>query len=169
MGGGRFDIFADQLRCENLSGGDWTTRHDRLKLELMSMFDWSGVTATCEVWGLFSHLVPPVALAREEVLKQKSVMRPDYRLELENKATNQMDTRLAELKYYCGRGLYKVGVKQHQFKRAVEARAEEIVKDYRGKADRMDELLGEEPGRGRVRARLDEFGEGDPYSLWTLQ
>ena len=114
----------------------------------MTMFDWSGVTATCEVWGLFSHLVPPVALDREEVVKQKSVMRPDYRLEMVNKATDQMETRLAELKYYCSRGLYKVGVKQHHFKRAVEARAEEVIRDYKAKADRMDELLGEQPGQG---------------------
>ena len=128
----------------------------------MTMFDWSGVTATCEVWGLFSHLVPPVALDREEVVKQKSVMRPDYRLEMVNKATDQKETRLAELKYYCGWGLYKVGVKQHHFKRAVEARAEEVIREYKAKADRMDELLGEQPGQGRVRARLDEFGEVIP-------
>lgn len=50
-----------------LPGGGWTTRHDRLKMELMAMFGWSDVVATCEVWGLFQHLVPQAALARHEV------------------------------------------------------------------------------------------------------
>ena len=44
----------------------------------------------------------------------------------------------------------------------VEARAEEVIREYRRKVDRMDEMLGEEPGRGRVRARLEEFGEVIP-------
>ena len=45
------------------------------------------------------------------------------------------------------------------FKKAVERRAEGVVKEYQGKADAMDRLLGEEEGRGRMRRRLDQFGE----------
>ena len=156
------DIWGDQVRRENLAGGDWTSRHDRLKMEIMRMFQWTGVRATCEVWGLFGHLVPQEALAREEVRRQKVVMRPDFRVELKDEATGLEETKLAELKFTCGKDLYKAGVRQHTFKRAVEARAEEVVREYRRKADRMDELLGEEPGRGRVRARLEEFGEVIP-------
>ena len=158
VGEGRMDLFGDQIKRQNLPGGGWTTRHDRLKMEIMSMCDWAGMGATCEVWGIFSHLVPPEALAREEVQKQKEVMRPDFRLEVVNPASGQEESRLAELKFACGRALYKAGVRQHTFTRGVQARAEEVVKSYRGKADRMDQLLGEEPGRGRVRARLDSFG-----------
>ena len=37
---------------------------------------------------------------------------------------------------------------------------EEVRKEYRQKAERVDRLLGEEEeGRGRVRRRLDEFGQ----------
>ena len=162
VGGGRMDIWGDQVRRENLAGGDWTSRHDRLKMEIMRMFQWTGVRATCEVWGLFGHLVPQEALAREDVRRQKGVMRPDFRVELKDEATGLEETKLAELKFTCGKDLYKAGVRQHTFKRAVEARAEEVVREYRRKADRMDELLGEEPGRGRVRARLEEFGEVIP-------
>ena len=117
-----------------------------MKMELMSMFDWAGVPATCEAWGLFSHLVPQAALAREEVRQQVEVMRPDFRVELRSPTTGQVETCLAELKFYCGRGLYKAGVRQHQFQRAVEGRSIQVRKEYRDKADRMDDLLGEEPG-----------------------
>ena len=130
-----------------------------MKMELMSMFDWAGVPATCEAWGLFSHLVPQAALAREEVRQQVEVMRPDFRVELRSPTTGQVETCLAELKFYCGRGLYKAGVRQHQFQRAVEGRSIQVRKEDRDKADRIDDLLGEDPGRGRVRARLDQFGE----------
>ena len=55
-------------------------------------------------------------------------------------------------------------MKQHQFKRAVERRADEIVKEYQKKVDDMDRLLGEEgegegEGRGRIWRRLDQFGD----------
>ena len=55
-------------------------------------------------------------------------MRPDFRLELKSPATGQMDTRLAELTFYCGQGFYKAGVRQHDFERVVEARAEEVIR-----------------------------------------
>ena len=44
------------------------------------------------------------------------------------------------------------------FRRAVDLRVEEVRREYREKAERVDRLLGEE-GRGRVRKRLEEFGE----------
>ena len=34
------------------------------------------------------------------------------------------------------------------------------MEEYRGKADKVDRLLGEEEeGKGRMRRRLDQFGE----------
>ena len=42
----------------------------------------------------------------------------------------------------------------------MDLRVEEVRKEYRQKAERVDRLLGEEEeGRGRVRRRLDEFGQ----------
>ena len=41
----------------------------------------------------------------------------------------------------------------------MDRRAGELMEEYRGKADKVDRLLGEEEeGRGRVRRRLDQFG-----------
>ena len=33
------------------------------------------------------------------------------------------------------------------------------MNEYRNKAERMDRLIGEVEGQGRVRRRLDEFGD----------
>ena len=113
--------------------------------------------ATCEVWGLFKHLVPQDSLDREDVNQQRQVMIPDFRIQLPSQ-TGQSEAKLAELKFTCGKDLYKPGVRQRQFRRAVEIRADRLMGEYRDKADRMDQLLGLEEG-GRVRRKLDQFGD----------
>ena len=50
------------------------------------------------------------------------------------------------------------GRRQRRFTRAVDKRAGKLMKEYQEKADKVDRLLGEEEGRGRVRRRLDHFG-----------
>ena len=136
------------------------------------MMGWCGIVATCEVNGLFAHLIPQEARADEEVQKARQVMIPDYRLELQastvtglatpglHLAPGQTETRLAELKFYSGKTHYRPGTRQRRFVRAVDRRAGELMEEYRGKADKVDRLLGEEEeGRGRMRRRLDQFGE----------
>ena len=92
-------------------------------------------------------------------------MVPDFRLELPsstpglNLLPQESEQRLAELKFTCSKVHYKSGVKQRIFKRAVEHRAGEVVKEYQGKVEDMDRLLGEEEGRGRMRRRLGQFGD----------
>jgi hypothetical protein len=141
-------------------------------MEIMRLLGWCGVVATCEVHGLFQHLIPQEAMSRVEVQQARQVMIPDYRLELPAAAANglatpglhlapgQTETRLAELKFYCGKSHYRPGTRQRQFVRAVDRRSGELMEEYRGKAEDVDRLLGEEEeGRGRVRRRLDQFGE----------
>ena len=83
-------------------------------------------------------------------------MIPDFRIELSS-TTGQSETRLAELKFTCSRDMYKPGVRQRQFRKAVNRRADKLMDEYRNKANDMDNLLGEE-GQGRVRRKLDQFG-----------
>jgi hypothetical protein len=133
------------------------------------MLDWSGMVASCEVTGIWSPLLPRDNEEREEVQKARQVLIPDFRVELPATtslstagralAPGQTETRLAELKFYCGRSHYKPGVRQRTFQRAVDARAEEIRKEYTGAADLMDGHLGDEVGMGRCRRKLDQFGE----------
>ena len=128
--------------------------------------------ASCEVSGLFQHLVPQEALNSVEVQQARQVMIPDFRLELPAAAApglatpgldqdpGQTETLLAELKFSCGKSYYKPGTRQRVFERAVDKRAGELMGDYRQKAERVDRLLEEEEaGRGRLRRRLDQFGQ----------
>ena len=68
-------------------------------------------------------------------------MVPDFRLELPsstpglNLLPQESEQRLAELKFTCSKVHYKSGVKQRIFKRAVEHRAGEVVKEYQGKVE----------------------------------
>ena len=70
-------------------------------------------------------------------------MIPDFRIQLPSH-TGQSEARLAELKFTCGQDLYKPGVRQRVFKRAVDRRAGTLMEEYREKADKTDKLLGEE-------------------------
>ena len=64
---------------------------------------------------------------------------------------------------------YKAGVRQHNFKRVVEARAEEVIREYRGEADRTSYWEtnlywgGCEPDRRNLR-RLPY-----PHCKWAVQ
>ena len=101
------------------------------------------MVSTCEVWGLFKHLVPQDDLASSEVNKQRQVMIPDFRVQISS-STGQTQTRLAELKFTCGREFYKPGVRQRQFRKGVNRGADQLKDEYRKKANSMDMLLGEE-------------------------
>ena len=165
IGEGRVDLWGDTVKCQALPGGSWTIRHDRTKAEIMRMLGWSGIVASCEVAGLFQHLIPPVARDRLEIRNQSHVMVPDFRIQLPSTtpaldlAPGETETRLAELKHTCSESHYRTGRRQHQFTRAVDRRAGELMAEYQAKADRMDTLLGDGGGGGRVRRRLDLFGE----------
>ena len=42
------------------------------------MMSWSGLSATCEAWGMFKHPVPQNRQGSEEVNEQRQVMIPDF-------------------------------------------------------------------------------------------
>ena len=115
--------------------------------------------------GLFPHLIPQVARDRTDIRNQSHVMVPDFRIQLPSStpaldlAPGETETRLAELKHTCSESHYRTGRRQQQFTRAVDRRAGELMGEYQAKADRMDTLLGEGGGGGRIRRRLDLFGE----------
>ena len=66
IGESKVDLWGDTVKCEALVGNSWSVCHNRTKMELMHMFGWSGIPATCEVSGLFQHLIPQDALNRAE-------------------------------------------------------------------------------------------------------
>ena len=93
------------------------------------------------------------------------MMLPDFRVQLPHTTTGldlapgETATRLAELKHTCSEKHYRTGVRQHNFTQAVDRKAGLLMAEYQDKADRVDALLGEEGGGGRVRRQLDQYGE----------
>lgn len=78
----RVDQWGDSLKRGALAGNGWKVRHDRQKLKIVRLLGWSGVVSTCEVTGLFQHLIPQEAMSRVEVQNAHQVMIPDFRLQL---------------------------------------------------------------------------------------
>ena len=62
MGKVAVDLFGDKVMSAALPGDSWRIRHDAIKSELNRLFVWSGIPAICEVFGLFSNLIPQEGL-----------------------------------------------------------------------------------------------------------
>ena len=60
------DIFGDKVMAARLHGDTWRIKHDTVKSELNRLCTWSKLPAVCEVFGLFSHLIPQEGLSRIE-------------------------------------------------------------------------------------------------------
>ena len=52
-----------------LQGDGWRKRHDGVKMRLFGLMRWAGVEADCEVFNLFSGLIPQQGLSRLEKVK----------------------------------------------------------------------------------------------------
>lgn len=151
------DIFGDNIMSAALPGDHWRTRHDKLKMTLNSLCTWARLPATCEVWGLFSHLIPNEALSRIEGGRKRQGLVPDFRLEMPS-TTGGTTFRLAELKVIsCCETWYKPGARGKV--RGTEQRAKGLQLEYNRKARKIDQdMLGAED-KGPVERRLGEFGD----------
>ena len=76
------DMFGDKVMAATLSGDGWRTRHDMVKAELNRLCVWSKLPATCEVFGIFSHLIPQEGLSRIERGIKRQGMVPDFQSKL---------------------------------------------------------------------------------------
>ena len=60
------DRYGDKVMAAQLPGDTWRIRHDTVKIELNRLLLWCSIPATCEVFGLFSHLISQEGLSRLE-------------------------------------------------------------------------------------------------------
>ena len=60
------DMFGDKVMATTMHGDTWRIKHDTVKMELNRLCVWSSLPSTCEVFGLFSHLIPQKGLSRIE-------------------------------------------------------------------------------------------------------
>ena len=152
------DAYGDHVQSEHLPGDHWRSRHDSVKLTINSLLSWSRVPATCEVFGLFSHLIPKEGLSRMESGRARQALVPDFRITLPD-PQGGTKMSLAELKILsCCPSWYTPSGSEVK---ATEKRARGLNADYRRKAKKIDQEIIKTPSgqRGPLEQRLDEFGE----------
>ena len=151
------DYYGDKVMSAQLPGDTWRIRHDTVKIELNRLMMWSSMPSTCEVFGLFSHLIPQEGLNRLERGRERQGMVPDFLIELPSQ-TGGKTKRLAELKVLnCCPTRYTTG---HRAK-AVDRRANLLQGEYRKKARDADSICGERNNGevGPVERKLLQFGD----------
>ena len=157
IGRRRVDPYGEEVVNENVAGGGFTRRHDRVKTELASMAIYCGLNSTVEPYGLFGSLLPQQPLNRLQYRQSKVVLRPDLLLHLPSNTSGVNERRIADVKTVSlgGRSFYKPGM---DGEKAVEIRAKHIQNEYDNKAKKMDAELGHGDGQGPALRRLRELG-----------
>ena len=151
------DLFGDSVMAAQLPGDTWRIRHDTVKIELNRLFFWSSMPSTCEVFGLFSNLIPQEGLNRLERGRERQGMVPDFMLGMKNPTGGKVN-RLAELKVInCCSSRYPLGKRD----KAVDKRANMLQGEYRRKARDADRIYGGHIGEnvGPVERKLLQFGD----------
>ena len=76
----RVNRFGDNVVAATLRGDGWRTRHDQVKRRLLSLHKWAGIEVECEVFNLFSGLIPQHGLSRLEAGRKRQGLVPDFRI-----------------------------------------------------------------------------------------
>ena len=151
------DLYGDKVMATTLQGDTWRIKHDTVKSELNRLCVWSSLPATCEVFGLFSHLIPQEGLSRIERGRKRQAMVPDFQLEVPCPTGGKV-SKLAELKVInCCPTRYSPG----EGDKAVDKRAKLLQGEYRKKARDADRKFGgtAEGTIGPVETKLLQYGE----------
>ena len=161
------DLWGDAVTSQSLPGDGWRVKHDSIKLELKRLMRWCKLPNTCEVFNLFSHLIPQEGLTRLEWGRKRQALVPDFRL-LVPSPTGGSFSRLAEVKFInCCETRYP---REWRKERAVDRRASTLQADYVTKARKVDQKFGgAQVGQvGRVERELSSYGEiqGLVFGAW---
>ena len=132
MGGGQgtIDHFGDNVMAATLPGDSWRARHDTVKTAINSLCLWSGLKAECEVFGLFSDLIPAEAMNREEALQRgrnRQALLTDFKLNLPS-PVGLTSNVLSELKVI---GAVISRYPRGNMEKAVDRRARLLAEEYR--------------------------------------
>ena len=151
------------LSVSNIPGDHYRTRHDKVKTVIHSFCLTSGLTAECEVFGMFKDLIPVEALGQEDGLERgrgRQGLLPDFMLELPTPIGIPANT-LAELKvigavesWYPRNGVLA------RKKKGVEKRAAVLPGEYRRPLEKLDRRYHGTTANqvGPLVRRLDSFG-----------
>ena len=77
---GRVDLFGDSVVAAKVRGDGWRRRHDVVKRKILSLYRWAGIEVECEVFNLFSGLIPQLGLSRIEAGRKRQGLVPNFRV-----------------------------------------------------------------------------------------
>ena len=162
--GATIDIYGDSvMNCGDLPGDSWRHRHDTGKTAIVSECLQSKLPHDCEVYGLFSDLLPATTEAAGGGLewgRARQGLIPDFRLRLPT--PEGITDSLAELKFVsAGVTCFPRGEEG----RGTDRRASGLTALYRSKVAKYDTLYhGTGPRQaGPLVQRLESYGK-----LWGL-
>ena len=130
-----------------------------MKGRIVSLHKWAGVEVECEVFNLFSGLIPQRGLSRMEAGRKRQGLVPDFRVrEPGAEGGDQEQSVLAELKVICSCPT-RYARNPRATEKAVDRRASTLPKEYLTHAQNIDQLYGEVPKGvvGPVQAKLQSF------------
>ena len=163
------DKFGDTILCAKLCFDTWRHKHDDVKLALVERAHHAHVDCDSEIFGLFRHLVPAVAMERGGVMefaRARSGKVPDLSFHLPappaptlrgrgNRDRGQVTRQLAELKIInAGPTRYPEGSRH----KAVDKRARLVPGEYRRALAELDTRFHGTARRevGPLQRRLEE-------------
>ena len=76
------DRFGDMVMAAALAGDGWRRRHDTMKMRILSLLRWAGVEVDCEVFNIFSGLIPQEGLSRLEQGRKPQGLVPRWQVAL---------------------------------------------------------------------------------------
>jgi hypothetical protein len=139
---GRVDLFGDSVVAAKVRGDGWRRRHDVVKRKILSLHRWAGIEVECEVFNLFSGLIPQQGLTRIEAGRKRQGLVPDFRVReppIEGKEGDELV--LAELKV-----ITSCPTRYHRNPRveekAVNRRAATLAGEYSNHARDIDRVYG---------------------------
>ena len=172
MGRKRVDLYGDNVVGQKLAGDGWRKRHDDVKEKILSLLRWAGVPVKCEVFNLFSGLIPQQGLNRMERGRKRQGMVADFLVKVPGDSAVAGGTGsardvsvLAELKVICSCPTRYQRTPRHPDK-AVKRRAVQLPREYLVKARTMDSVYGGIPEgeEGPVARKLATF----PFQSWVF-
>ena len=169
VGRGTVDRFGDAVMAAALAGDGYRRRHDTMKMRILSLIRWAGVQVDCEVFNLFSGLIPQQGLSRLEQGRKRQGLVPDFRLRVPavgGGGPQGEEMVLAELKVIsCCPTRYQRN--PCPILKAVDRRASTLPNEYRQHARKVDREYGDVPQGvvGPVEAKLLAF---PPLRRWVF-
>ena len=162
------DLFGDVVMAEAVSGDGWRKRHDQVKMRLLGLCRWAGIEVDCEVFNLFSGLIPQRGLARIEKGRKRQGLVPDFRVRLPAAEGRPGDDEivLAELKCISSCPS-RYSRNPRATTKAVDKRASTLPREYQNHARSIDQVYGDVPrgAVGPVEAHLLSF---PPLRRWVF-